>query len=304
MPTGIQTYNLELHRVEPIDWSDLDLDDDNDYSDSIDIEPHRNEEKYKYTVEYNGYNIEVDRNEYDWNGKHYIQSMIEITRDELTLRDMYRFEPDEYHPDGLITTGLPLDVTSKIDPISAEEKLIIKAKVMSKQIILDALASQFAVKQNELVQYETTVYQPALEGLNKSISDWFGMVLEINPHDIKFKDSTLEIIPINEGGNWPSTINIRKHYSYRDDKDNYYEIDYRSSHNKVDDNNMYYLTTLGKIAQHVNLITENIENEWKPAYKAIYAPHYELISELRTLEQEINTVKRDIHDVVSGIIST
>ena len=166
---------------------------------------------------------------------------------------------------------------------------------MSKQIILDALASQFAVKQNELVQYETTVYQPALVGLNQSIHDWFGMVLEINPHDIKFKDSTLEIIPINEGGNWPSTINIRKHYSYRDDKDNYYEIDYRSSHNKVDDNNMHYLTTLGKIAQHISLITENIENEWKPAYKAIYAPHYELISELRTLEQEINTVKRDIH---------
>ena len=166
---------------------------------------------------------------------------------------------------------------------------------MSKQIILDALASQFAVKQNELVQYETTVYQPALEGLNKSISDWFGMVLEINPYDVKYKDSTLEIIPINEGGNWPSIINIRKHYSYRDDKDNYYEIDYRSSHNKVDDNNMYYLTTLGKIAQHISLITENIENEWKPAYKAIYAPHYELISELRTLEQEINTVKRDIH---------
>ena len=130
MPTGIQTYNLELHRVEPIDWSDLDLDDDNDYSDSIDIEPHRNEEKYKYTVEYNGYNIEVDRNEYDWNDKHYIQSMIEITRDELTLRDMHRFEPDEYHPDGLITIELPLEVTSKIDPISAEEKLIVKAKAI------------------------------------------------------------------------------------------------------------------------------------------------------------------------------
>jgi hypothetical protein len=34
---------------------------------------------------------------------------------------------------------------------------------MSKQIILDALASQFVVKQNEFLQYETTVYSPALE---------------------------------------------------------------------------------------------------------------------------------------------
>ena len=132
MPTGIQTYNLELHRVEPIDWSDIDLDNNSNYDDDDDFitVAETPKEKYKYTVEYNEYNIEVDRNEYDWNGKHYIQSMIEITRGELTLRDMYRFEPDEYHPDGLITTGLPLDVTSKIDPISAEEKLIIKAKAI------------------------------------------------------------------------------------------------------------------------------------------------------------------------------
>jgi len=165
---------------------------------------------------------------------------------------------------------------------------------MSKQIILDALASQFAVKQNELVQYETIVYQPALDKFNESIRDWFGSVLFIRPHSAKYTGDTLEIVP-TEDGRWPSAINIRKHYSYRDDKDNYYDIDYRSSHNKVEMANIYYLTTLGKIAQNVNLIIENIENEWKPAYKAIHTPHYQLISELRTLENEINTVKRDIH---------
>lgn len=167
---------------------------------------------------------------------------------------------------------------------------------MSKQIILDALASQFAVKQNEFQQYTTTVYEPALVGLNQSIHDWFGMALEINPYDVKYKDNTLEIIPINEGGNWPSAISIRKHYSYRDDENNYYEIDYRSSHNKINDTNMYYLTTLGKMAQHINLITENIENEWKPTYKAIYKPYYELSNELDKLEREINAIKQQIHE--------
>jgi hypothetical protein len=165
---------------------------------------------------------------------------------------------------------------------------------MSKQIILDALASQFAVKQNELVQYETTVYQPALAKFNESIRDWFGSVLFIRPHSAKYTGDTLEIVP-TEDGRWPSAINIRKHYSYRDDENNYYDIDYRSSHNKVEMTNIYYLTTLGKIAQNVNLIIENIENEWKPAYKAIHNPHYQLINELRTLENEINAVKRDIH---------
>jgi hypothetical protein len=67
---------------------------------------------------------------------------------------------------------------------------------MSKQIILDALASQFAVKQNEFVQYETTVYQPALEGLNKSISDWFSSVLSVSPHSAKYTGDTLEIVPM------------------------------------------------------------------------------------------------------------
>ena len=166
---------------------------------------------------------------------------------------------------------------------------------MSKQIILDALASQFVVKQNEFIQYETTVHSPALEGLNKSISDWFSSVLSISPYSAKYTGDTLEITPMNENSNWPSTINIRKRYSYKDDENNYYEIDYRSSLNKVDTNNMYYLTTLGKVAQHVALIIDNIENEWKPAYKAIHTPYYELNSELRKLESEINIVKRDIH---------
>ena len=165
---------------------------------------------------------------------------------------------------------------------------------MSKQIILDALASQFATKQSEFQQYTTTVHEPAIVKLNQSIHDWFSNVLTITPHDVKFNSDSLEITPSDEG-KWPSTINIRKRYSYRDDQNNYYEIDYRSSHNKVEDNNMYYLTTLGKIAQHISLITENMENEWKPAYKEIFNPYSELNSELYKLEQEINTVKRDIH---------
>jgi hypothetical protein len=164
---------------------------------------------------------------------------------------------------------------------------------MSKQIILDALASQFVTKQNEFQQYTTTVHEPAIVKLNQSIHDWFSNVLTITPHDVKFNSDNLEITPSSDG-KWPSTINIRKRYSYRDDENNYYEIDYRSSHNKVEDNNMYYLTTLGKIAQHISLITENIENEWKPAYKEIYNPYSELNSELGKLEQEINTIKRDI----------
>jgi hypothetical protein len=166
---------------------------------------------------------------------------------------------------------------------------------MSKQIILDALASQFAVKQNEFVEYETTVYQPALVELNKTISDWFSSVLNLSPYSVKYTGDTLEITPSNDG-NWPSEIKIRKHYNYRDDEHNYFEIDYRSSHNKIENNNIYYLTTLGKIAQHSNLITTNIQDDWKPAYQAIYNPYYELNNELSKLEREINVVKQQIHE--------
>jgi hypothetical protein len=165
---------------------------------------------------------------------------------------------------------------------------------MSKQIILDALASQFAIKQNEFQQHTTTVYEPALAAFNESISNWFSSVLTISPHTVKFNGDSLDIIPSNDG-NWPSEIKIRKRYSYRDDENDYYEIDYRSSHGKVEDNNMYYLTTLGKIAQHISLITENIETEWKLEFKAIHNPHSELEGELYKLEREINQIKQDIH---------
>jgi hypothetical protein len=161
---------------------------------------------------------------------------------------------------------------------------------MSKQIILDALASQFAVKQNELVQYETTVHNPALEALNGTIKEWFSAVLEINPHSVRLKDSTtLEIAPLNDG-TWPSLINVRRNY------DKVYEIEYRSGYRKVNTDDMYYLSTLGKIAQNINLIVDNIENEWKIAYRAIHTPHYEMSTELYKLEREINQIKQDIHD--------
>ena len=165
---------------------------------------------------------------------------------------------------------------------------------MNKQIILDALASQFATKQNEFEQYETTVYNPALVRLNQSIHDWFSSVLSISPYNVKYTENTLEIVP-TEDGRWPSAINIRKQYSYRDDEDNYYDIDYRSSHTKINTTNMYYLTILGKVAQHIALIIDNIENEWKPAYKEIYKPYWELNNELYKLEREMNQVKQDIH---------
>lgn len=165
---------------------------------------------------------------------------------------------------------------------------------MSKQIILDALASQFAIKQNEFTQYESTVYNPALDALNDTVKKWFSSVLNLAPYNVKYTDDTLEIVPTNDS-KWPSTINVRKRYSYRDNENDYYEIDYRSSHSKVDTNNMYYLTTLGKIAQHIDLITSNIKDEWKPAYKAIYKPYYELNNELDKLEREINQIKQDIH---------
>jgi hypothetical protein len=165
---------------------------------------------------------------------------------------------------------------------------------MSKQIILDALASQFTIKQNELIEYETAVHKPALKELNKSISDWFSSVLSVSPYNVEFNSDTLYITPYED--KWPSTINIRKHYSYRDDENNYYDIDYRSGHNKADTNNMYYLITLGKVAQHIALIIDNIENEWKPAHKAIHNPYSELNSELNKLEREINQIKRDIHE--------
>lgn len=165
---------------------------------------------------------------------------------------------------------------------------------MSKQIILDALASQFAAKQNEFTQYETTVYHPALDVLNLSVKDWFSRVLEINPYNLTFHGDYIEITPSDEG-KWHSTITVRRSSGWGIEKDTYL-IDYRSGYGKAEnETDMYYLTTLGKIAQNIDLIVENLKSEWKPAHKAIYKPYYELSNDLGTLEREINTVKQQIH---------
>jgi len=134
MPRGIQTYNLELHYVEPIDWSDIDLDDDIEIGESNDNIGESNNEII--LVGYKDYTLEVHRNTYhsSLNNKTYIQSRVEILKGELKLKDTYRFEPDEYHPDGMILTELPLMVATTKNPIAAEYKLIDKA-----QLIIDRL---------------------------------------------------------------------------------------------------------------------------------------------------------------------
>jgi len=124
MPTGIQTYNLELHKVESIGWSDIDDDLDIDFV----REKHKDDEII--LVGYNDYDLEIHRHEYEYKDKTYYQSWVEILKGELKLRDTHRFEPDYYYPDGMILTDLPLMTTTTKDPISAEYKLIDKAKAI------------------------------------------------------------------------------------------------------------------------------------------------------------------------------
>lgn len=167
---------------------------------------------------------------------------------------------------------------------------------MNKQIILDALASQFAIKQNELSQYESAVYDPAINNLNNEVREWFKTALDVIVHDITYNnDHGIEITPFND--KWPGRINIRKKYSYsRNENQNPFDINYSSSYGTVEHNNMFYLTVLGKVASNIELIIEKIENTWVEIYQSIKKPYNELGNELYKLEQEVNRVKQDIHE--------
>lgn len=164
---------------------------------------------------------------------------------------------------------------------------------MNKQIILDALTLQHATKENEFLQFESTTHNPALTKLNESISNWLADNMNLNLHKVKFYSNILEITPpFNEEKVWPNKIEIRK---YQDVKDkNYYEINYTSNCHKVNENNIDYLTTLGRIAAHFPLITEKIESKWQLEYDEIIKPYYVMTSELRKLEQEMKTIKQEI----------
>ena len=166
---------------------------------------------------------------------------------------------------------------------------------MNKQIILDALAAQFATKQNELLQYESTVYNPAIDNLNNEVREWFKSTLDVIVHDITYNnDHGIEITPFND--KWPGRINIRKKYSYSKSEINPFDITYSSSYGTVEHNNMFYLTVLGKVASNIELVIEKIENTWVEIYRNIKKPYNELGNELYKLEQEVNRVKQEIHE--------
>jgi hypothetical protein len=166
---------------------------------------------------------------------------------------------------------------------------------MNKQITLDALASQFAIKQNELNQYESAVYEPAITSLTNEIREWFKSTLDIIPFNLTYSnDMGVELTPVNS--DWPSKINIRKKYSYyRDEVKNPYEIYYSAQHSTVDHNNVVYLTMLGKIASNIELIIDSMDNMWVEAYRNIVKPYKEMNNELYKIEQEVNRVKQEIH---------
>jgi hypothetical protein len=172
---------------------------------------------------------------------------------------------------------------------------------MSKQIILDALESQYATKQSEAAQYELTVYNPALIELDKSINEWFSNELNINPHQIKFRHDNLEITPSSsDNERWPATIDIKKRRSYNpngDGKDTYYEINYPSNNSKINEKHIHYLTMLGQIAQHSSTIISKIESEWDVMASNILKPYYELTRDLRKLEHEVFAVRQEIHNI-------
>jgi hypothetical protein len=167
---------------------------------------------------------------------------------------------------------------------------------MNKQIILDALAAQFATKQNEFLQYETAVYNPAVDNLNNEVREWFKSTLDVIVHDITYNnDHGIEITPFNN--KWPGRINIRKKYSYsRNEDQNPFDISYSSSYGTVEHNNMFYLTVLGKVASNIELVIEKIENTWVETYRNIKKPYNNLSDELYKLEQEVNRVKQEIHE--------
>jgi hypothetical protein len=159
---------------------------------------------------------------------------------------------------------------------------------MDKQVIIDALDAQIKVKQEERNQYEKTIYLPALAELDESIKQWLSSELSMDVYEVKYKgDNDLDIIPTIIGsGTWTYTISILKRSDYGGKY--FYEINYRSSLGKVQDDNIYYLTTLGKIAANFSVITEKMENDWENTYQVIRQPYIQLKSKLNDLEYEVN----------------
>ena len=175
---------------------------------------------------------------------------------------------------------------------------------MNKQIILSALQTQLETVKAAAVAHEDNVFNPAVAKLTSKIKEWFATNIILNIHEIEIASERITITPADTTS-YGSTITIDYRGSWRGDGGYFETSAYRPDLKSNEDcsNAIFYYETMAAIAKGWNNICNKYKSSWLPAYTKLaaakseqYDSIWQLEREIRTCEDEIATIEKDIYN--------
>lgn len=162
----------------------------------------------------------------------------------------------------------------------------------NKQVMLEALQAQLLVKQNEVSEYTTNVFNVNLQSLNDEILEWFhqNIRLSILKADISSESLTMH----TQKDRWANRLEFSIINTWREKEALEFQFNWSSGNTHSDPNDIEYGITIGRICQNYETIKDLFLNNWSKRCK-------EISIALRQLQSPIDALHRSIRELESDI---
>lgn len=162
----------------------------------------------------------------------------------------------------------------------------------NKQVMLEALQAQLLVKQNEVSEYTTNVFNVNLQSLNDEILEWFNqnIRLSILKADISSESLTMH----TQKDRWANRLEFSIINTWREKEAHEFQFNWSSGNTHSDPNDIEYGITIGRICQNYETIKDLFLNNWSKRCK-------EISIALRQLQSPIDALHRSIRELESDI---
>jgi len=162
----------------------------------------------------------------------------------------------------------------------------------NKQVMLEALQAQLLVKQNEVSEYTTNVFNVNLQSLNDEILEWFNqnIRLSILKADISSESLTMH----TQKDRWANRLEFSIRNAWREKEAPEFQFNWSSGNTHSDPSDIEYGITIGRICENHETIKDLFLNNWSKRCK-------EISIALRQLQSPIDALHRSIRELESDI---
>ena len=162
----------------------------------------------------------------------------------------------------------------------------------NKQVMLEALQAQLLVKQNEVSEYTTNVFNVNLQSLNDEILEWFNqnIRLSILKADISSESLTMH----TQKDRWANRLEFSIRNTWREKEAPEFQFNWSSGNTHSDPSDIEYGIIVGRICENHETIKGLFLNNWSKRCK-------EISIALRQLQSPIDALHRSIRELESDI---